>query len=618
MTKPADFETVWDTLAMDSTRKLELDETIGGRAESWTETLRAQLPRFPMSEDAEGATMFRLRHVLGEGGMGVVHLATQNALGRDVAIKTVKQTSASDDAVHALLQEARIMGMVEHPNVVPVHVIGADEEDRPIIVMKRVEGQNWLDAMDEEVEDPIGHHVAILVEVCQALSFAHNRGILHRDIKPANVMIGAFGEVYLLDWGLAVTTRDDLPFVPKAKLAQGVVGTPMYMAPEMTTGDGELLGVHTDVFLLGAVLYEILTGRPPNRGDRLFEVMRFSYEGHSRSYPDDVPDEIRAIAERAMALRPEDRYGSVEEMRLALVDFLEHRNSRELVTQSLEHVEALEEALADVDDADAVDAYQLFGAARFGLEQALTIWEGNTEARAGLQRCLETMIRHEISRENLQAASVLAVDLPEPNPEIDALLEGLRARVDERDAELASLRRLRRDVDPDVGIHYKSWYAIAMGFGFLMLGLVPTVVRATLGHGVTHPIFVATGVSFAPVLVAVTVAGRRTYLANAANRALLVCFWLSFALATAIRITAWRYHTDISVAVAAEQFLFVGTTGMVGIFLDRRFLAGTSFFFLGGLATAIVPAFPLEIYAVAAFFACVATGVLGFVGLRNA
>ena len=147
---------------------------------------------------------------IGRGGMGVVHLAEQRSLGREVAVKT--STSTDTLVVSALVREARIMGALEHPSLVPVHSLGVDANGGPMLVMKRIDGTTWRELLDAPEHaawaallaghgDKLRAQVDILIHVSRALAFAHDRGIVHRDLKPENVMIGAFGEVYVLDWG---------------------------------------------------------------------------------------------------------------------------------------------------------------------------------------------------------------------------------------------------------------------------------------------------------------------------------------------------------------------------------------------------------------------------------
>ncbi|MFN7700504.1 MAG: serine/threonine-protein kinase, partial [Deltaproteobacteria bacterium] len=185
--------------------------------------------------------------VLGVGGMGVVKLGQQRSLERAVALKSLKDGLESPSARLKLLREAWITGKLEHPNIVPVHDLGVDERGEPRIVLKRIEGASWsslLTDRDEvrrrfDSEDLLEWNLRVLLEVARALHFAHARGIVHRDLKPENVMIGSFGEVYLVDWGLAVALEDDgTSRLPLARDATELAGTPSYMAPEQWGGAG--------------------------------------------------------------------------------------------------------------------------------------------------------------------------------------------------------------------------------------------------------------------------------------------------------------------------------------------------------------------------------------------
>lgn len=224
-----------------------------------------------------------LGKTLGQGGMGLVRAARQLSLGREVAVKTLRSTVAGQSvAVRALLHEAMVTGLLEHPNIIKVYALGQDENGGPMLVMKRVEGIAWSDILAQpthplrarDARDALQWNLDVLRQVSNAVALAHDRGIVHRDLKPDNVMIGHFGEVYLLDWGVAATWIDDrsgtLPLLADSK---GPAGTPCYMAPEQVRGEGHALGPHTDIFLLATLLWEVLGGRAPWTGDDVMEVL---------------------------------------------------------------------------------------------------------------------------------------------------------------------------------------------------------------------------------------------------------------------------------------------------------------------------------------------------------
>ena len=625
------YDTIWETLGLDETRPLPFNETITVDSEDWSQTLRDLLPVVSVdrADSTASSSHFRIRSELGRGGMGIVQLATQRALGREVAIKTVLPERRSREVEDALLQEARVMGLVEHPNVVPVHIIGRDDDGKPIIVMKRIEGTSWaqllklddpgtfLESLQQSgpiqmpnvaarlrAGDPLDFHLDILIKVAQAVAYSHSRGILHRDLKPENVMIGAFGEVYVLDWGLAVSLPGhDHPMLPRAVDANHVCGTPHYMAPEMTVGSGADLGIHTDIYLLGAILYEVLTGRPPHQGKTLFEVMRSSYEGRAREYPARIPDEIRGVTETAMARAPEERFSSAAELVEAIEEFRRHRSSHELASEAMGHLDQLREALND-QRTDVVAAYRTFGAARFGFEQALKVWGRNTTARTALEATLRAMVDFELRNDHPDAAAALLADLGEPAPDLEERLEALRKQHAERVEELEVLRAVSRDFDASVGLRVKAWMIVILGLGFLPLIAIPMYLR-TLEDPPWAAFYIGASLAFFPVMLTITLLGWKTFQANVANRVLLVSLWLMWFYGSIIRImTIATGAASYGGAIGAELLLFSLGAAMLSRVLYRRMIIPAVCFFAGALAAGIWPHYGFEIYGGASTVAC--------------
>ena len=274
----------------------------------------------------------RIEQTLGEGGMGLVRAATQVAIGRKVAIKSLRPSCRSAAARLELLREAWVTASLAHPNVIPIYEIMTDDEGWPLIVMQRVEGVNCAALLEDEErarecshgQDLLRWHLSVVVQVCHAVQHAHRAGIIHRDIKPRNVMIGPSGEVYLLDWGLAVALNDEWAgCVPSACDATGLDGTPEYMAPEMWGGVPDRLSVRTDVYLLGAVLFEIVSGRPPHPRQGRAEILKSLLEA-AEPAPLGAPPELEQICRRAMSVHPAERYESAEAFRCAVEDFLQY------------------------------------------------------------------------------------------------------------------------------------------------------------------------------------------------------------------------------------------------------------------------------------------------------
>ncbi|MFO0547585.1 MAG: serine/threonine-protein kinase [Polyangiaceae bacterium] len=278
---------------------------------------------------------------IGRGGMGEVRALRDQSLKREVAVKTLTPLSAwSRSAVQGFVEEAQITAQLEHPNIVPVHDLGSDRHGTLYFTMKRVQGRT----LHELLKDPAlqlgsSHRLAVALEVflktCDAVAFAHSRGVLHRDIKPANIMVGAFGEVYLMDWGLAKVrpnsggveiTRE--PNSPLAIAEESLVGTPCFLAPEMARGELDRVDERSDIFGLGAVLYQIVAGRPPFEGATTAEILEKTATGNVVP-PDErgdvlVPKKLARVIMKAMALEPEDRYATASELAGQVREFL-HR-----------------------------------------------------------------------------------------------------------------------------------------------------------------------------------------------------------------------------------------------------------------------------------------------------
>jgi serine/threonine protein kinase len=251
-----------------------------------------------------GATKYRVLGELGRGGMGMVYLAEDTALERRVALKVVATAASAPEAVERMLREARILAGLEHPGIVPVHDAGALPDGRVFYAMKRVDGAR-LDALAATL--PLPERLRIFRRICEAVAFAHARGVIHRDLKPENVMVGSFGEVLVMDWGVArVLSASASPGPPAAAgrapggTAEGtVVGTAEYMAPEQAEGAVERTGPRSDIFALGGVLRFLLLPEPS------------------------PPRPLEAVVRKARAARPEDRYASAEELSAEITRYLE-------------------------------------------------------------------------------------------------------------------------------------------------------------------------------------------------------------------------------------------------------------------------------------------------------
>jgi serine/threonine-protein kinase len=278
---------------------------------------------------------------LGEGGMGEVLLCRDQHIGRAVAMKVVHPEYGAEPNRRArFLREVRIQGQLEHPAIVPVYDLDRGRDGHPFFTMKRVRGQTLEEILelfrrgDRDAANEYSRHklLGFFARVCLAIDFAHSRGIVHRDLKPANMMFGRFGEVYVLDWGLAKRLEND-GVISDADMhesmlgvssgtftaAGAVLGTPAYMAPEQIEGRADLVGPPSDIYALGAILFEILTLETLHGSDSPVRMLQRALKGvearPSRRAPDRmVPPELEEICVRATARRPADRFVSARQL----------------------------------------------------------------------------------------------------------------------------------------------------------------------------------------------------------------------------------------------------------------------------------------------------------------
>ena len=252
--------------------------------------------------------------MLGMGGMGEVLLAQDPQIGREIAVKRMRDADAGDDAKKRFLREARIQGRLDHPAIVPVHEIGHDTNGNPYFTMKRLAGITMAQRL--EARGSIQPLLRALIEVCFAIDLAHSRGIVHRDLKPANIMLGNYGEVYVLDWGVArvLDESEDVPARASAPAITGgtatgvTLGTIGYMAPEQLRGE-RAVGTAVDLYSLGAILFEILAGEPLHpRGDAYASTLEHPTAAPGSRRPDrGVPPELDALCLAALASDPAQR-----------------------------------------------------------------------------------------------------------------------------------------------------------------------------------------------------------------------------------------------------------------------------------------------------------------------
>lgn len=324
----------------------------------------------------EGLERYELGPEIGRGGMGSVLEVWDKALDRPLAMKVLLDGAEADSArrqqqlIQRFVREARITGQLDHPGIIPVHDLDLDEEGRVFFTMRRVRGQDlgaiFRKARANEDGWTESRALEAFLKVCDTVAYAHSRGVVHRDLKPANVMVGDYGEVYVLDWGLAkVVDRDDSADDEvrghdpgddsQVTMAGAVMGTPSYMAPEQAEGAAITGDPRLDVYSIGAILYTLSTGHAPYAeagtpisSREILVAVRRGPPRPLRELRRDLPEGLVAICERAMARDPGERYATASEIARDLRDHLEREHQQAEETRRLR---------AQLDDSESISEF---------------------------------------------------------------------------------------------------------------------------------------------------------------------------------------------------------------------------------------------------------------------
>lgn len=327
------------TIGVTDSERTKLQQSIGGGR---TTVLPRRAPGSGVAPfEMKPQPRFEPLGLLGEGGIGRVSLEHDHDITRSVAVKRLRTDRKSPDALARFAEEVQIVGQLEHPNIIPIHDVGVDEAGEHYLVMKHIQGET-LETILEKLQagDPavvarftMSYRAQVFASVLEAITYAHEKGIVHRDLKPANIMVGPHGEVTVMDWGVAKRLADPsdgrdeaLRSTMSDRLLETqdgtIVGTPYYMSPEQAAAKNDGIGVQSDVWSLGMILFELMTLRHPFDGkstvrEVLAELIANGVhhgEIGTRFIDASAPMEFAFVVMKALEHKPADRYATVAEM----------------------------------------------------------------------------------------------------------------------------------------------------------------------------------------------------------------------------------------------------------------------------------------------------------------
>ncbi len=535
------------------------------------------IPGAPAGAVALPPLGYQLGGAIGRGGMGEVLAAFDQRIGREVAIKRMRSPNPSEEATTRFLREARVQARLDHPAIVPVHELGTDEAGRPYFTMKRLAGRTLGERIAEGA--PQRQLLRAFVDVCLAVEFAHAKGVVHRDLKPANIMLGDYGEVYVLDWGIARVLAEPVGGTPAVggvpaaiesidSLDEGtktgtLLGTPGYIAPEQLRGDA--VAAPADVYALGAILFELLAGEPlhPRSHQKaIASTLASPQELPSRRRPErGIPPELDEACFEALAEDPAER-PTAHQLAHRVQAYLDgDRDIERRRTLAMQQLRSAREVLASDDPDRRSTALRRAG-------RALAL-DPESEGAAELVSSLL------LEPPDLAAAPALAASLEEHERQM--------ARDRSRKAILAYLSTFA--LLPVVFLlDVKNWAAIGACYAALTVGLVASWVHTRTGRpsvpvvlGVTFALAIlftriASPFVLTPLLICCAL-GAITSIPAIAERAWLVVGWTFAAVMTpfvcewlGVLPTTWRI-TSRSMEIGGDLFYARGRDEEIALIL---------------------------------------------------
>ncbi|WP_372368921.1 MFS transporter [Candidatus Uabimicrobium sp. HlEnr_7] len=540
---------------------------------------------------------FILGEVIGEGGMGSIFKGEQRCLGRDVAIKILH---GGANQMGLFSSEARITGGLQHSNIVPIHHFGCTENGVPHLAMRLVKGKSWLEILEQENRS-LKEHLRILLAVCNAVAYAHKNKIIHRDLKLENIMIGEFGEIFVMDWGLAVNFGENKhDHIMHTSQVQSPAGTPVYMAPELANGEGEKQGPWTDVYLLGACLHHILLKKPRHHAENIRKALESAISSQPYFYPNSAPRALATICNRSMARDPQYRLDSVQKFQHLIEEYLEHEQAGILIKEGLlklrklkKNVERFARAGKVEKDVLEREIHHFDGEIVFALEQALKIWPDAEEAYSGLIEENRLMLQYALEAEDLKFAQYLMSrrEIPEYHQKIATLQKYLK----DQKEELVHLRETVRSHDwEEVAAPLGTVFLFAAILGALGFFLTGSILRKPdFSYWMVLPIWTMIPM----VLAIITYYQSRDVSIRSLVSEDIIGMWIVVGIACLLAgvINHLLGLPPFRMIGVASLLIGIGIANMA-LDIKRWLFIPAGLFFIGGIAMAAAYNYGLEIF----------------------
>jgi eukaryotic-like serine/threonine-protein kinase len=492
---------------------------------------------------------FMIQERIAEGGMGVIYEGRQTLPDRIVAIKKSKKKTPSNQ--QQLLQEAMIVGSLEHPNIIPIHQIIIEEEE-PAVVMKRIRGESFKDKIKAGCS--IQESLQILIPVCNAVEYSHSQQIIHRDIKPSNIMIGHFGEVYLLDWGLAFNLSNGIE--------TEIVGSPSFMAPEMLERDIANISELTDVYLLGSTLHYAITGKARHTGRKIRELVDKIHRSEAFQYDMRIPEDLAVLINSSCSKLPEDRPRGVREFRECLEAIINHWPSLQMTQDALVRTfEVSQISKCDEITTEQIQGcHQIFTLARQDFEYALRIWPDNLSALEGLEQLLIAMIEIHLKEKEYAAALLLHSNLHREYPQLFERITVLKNQEDELQQEKQRLLELGEAHDFVQAHEASAPFAALLALSALIIAVWSNYAYVFAGQPLSLSLLLMSGLAVLIIVAFLILYRKDELLQNKAAIGMYTEVIGTMLMISCNRIVGIQYEIDVNAIMSIDCFIIAFAT----------------------------------------------------------